>query len=82
VVMSICCRGYFVTNHPAYNRLVEDLWWHSLACAHATEMVARSQGGKGEVDLRVGVPHRPSPLQGGATEGQCRPGSSSVRSAG
>jgi HD-like signal output (HDOD) protein/CheY-like chemotaxis protein len=51
VVMSICCRGYFVTNHPAYNKLVEDLWWHSLACAHATEMVAHSQGWKGEEDL-------------------------------
>lgn len=51
VVMSICCRGYFVTNHPAYNKLVEDLWWHSLACAHATEMVAHNQGWKGEEDL-------------------------------
>jgi HD-like signal output (HDOD) protein len=51
VVMSICCRGYFVTNHPAYNKLVEDLWWHSLACAHATEMVARHQGWRGAEDL-------------------------------
>jgi HD-like signal output (HDOD) protein len=51
VVMSICCRGYFVTNHPAYNTLVENLWWHSLACAHATEMVAHTQGWKGEADL-------------------------------
>jgi HD-like signal output (HDOD) protein len=39
VVMSICCSSYFVTNHPAYKKLVEKLWWHSLACAHATEMV-------------------------------------------
>jgi HD-like signal output (HDOD) protein len=51
VVMSICCRGYFVTNHPAYNKLVENLWWHSLACAHATEMVANRQEWKGEEDL-------------------------------
>lgn len=40
VVMAICYRGYFVTNHPDYRQLVEDLWWHSLACAHATKMVA------------------------------------------
>lgn len=39
VVMSICCSSYFATNHPAYKKLVEKLWWHSLACAHATEMV-------------------------------------------
>ncbi len=39
LVMSICCRGYFVTNHPAYRQLVENLWWHALACAHAAEMV-------------------------------------------
>jgi HD-like signal output (HDOD) protein/CheY-like chemotaxis protein len=51
VVMSICCRGFFATNHPAYKKLVEDLWWHSLACAHTTEMVARRQGWKGEEDL-------------------------------
>lgn len=51
VVMSICCRGYFVTNHPAYNTLVENLWWHSLASAHATEIVALNQGWKGEEDL-------------------------------
>ena len=51
VVMSICCRGYFVTNHPAYKKLVEDLWWHSLACAHATEIVAGRLGWKGEEDL-------------------------------
>jgi putative nucleotidyltransferase with HDIG domain len=49
--MSICCRGYFVTNHPAYNKLVENLWWHSLACAHASEMVARHHGWQGEEDL-------------------------------
>jgi putative nucleotidyltransferase with HDIG domain len=41
VVMSICCRGYFVTNHPAYKKIVEALWWHSLACAHTAELVAR-----------------------------------------
>lgn len=51
VVMSICCRGYFVTNHPAYGKLVENLWWHSLASAHATEMVAQIQKWKGEEDL-------------------------------
>ncbi|MGD9215685.1 MAG: HDOD domain-containing protein [Desulfobacteraceae bacterium] len=39
VVMSICCSSYFTTNHPAYKKLVEELWWHCLACAHATEMV-------------------------------------------
>lgn len=41
LVMSICCRGYFVTIHPAFKRLVEDLWWHSLACAHATAMATQ-----------------------------------------
>ena len=40
VVMSICCRSYFVTNHPDYKLLVDNLWWHSLACAHAATMVA------------------------------------------
>ena len=40
VVMAICCRGYFVTNHPDYKQLVEDLWWHSLACAHAATRIA------------------------------------------
>jgi putative nucleotidyltransferase with HDIG domain len=44
VVMSICCRGYFVTNHAAYKKLVEELWWHCLACAHTTEMVSRHLG--------------------------------------
>ncbi len=39
VVMSICCRGFFVTNHPAYKKLVEGLWWHSMACAHATDVI-------------------------------------------
>jgi HD-like signal output (HDOD) protein len=48
VVMSICCCSYFTTNHPAYKKLVEELWWHSLACAHATEMV--EIGGKKEKD--------------------------------
>ena len=43
VVMSICCRGYFVTNHAAYKQVVEDLWWHSLACAHTTEMIVQAQ---------------------------------------
>jgi HD-like signal output (HDOD) protein len=51
VVMSICCRGYFVTNHPAFHKLVDDLWWHSLACAHATEMVAHRLGWQGKEDL-------------------------------
>lgn len=43
VVMSICCRGYFVTGHMGYMQRVEDLWWHSLACAHAAEMIIREQ---------------------------------------
>jgi putative nucleotidyltransferase with HDIG domain len=51
VVMSICCRGYFVTNHPAYKKLVEDLWWHSLACAHAIEMVIHRREQSVDEDL-------------------------------
>jgi HD-like signal output (HDOD) protein/FixJ family two-component response regulator len=43
VVMSICCKGYFVTSHEVYKRRVEDLWWHSLACAHTTEMIVRDR---------------------------------------
>ena len=51
VVMSICCRGYFVTNHPAYKQRVEDLWWHSLACAHVAEMIVQEKGHKIQDDL-------------------------------
>ena len=51
VVMSICCRGYFVTSHAAYKKRVEDLWWHSLACAHATEMIVTEKGVKVHEDL-------------------------------
>lgn len=51
VVMSICCRGYFVTNHATYKQLVEDLWWHSLACAHATEMIVQDRQLRVQKDL-------------------------------
>lgn len=43
VVMSICCRGYFVTSHEVYKQRVEALWWHCLACAHTTEMIVRDR---------------------------------------
>ena len=51
VVMSICCRGYFITGHLAYMQRVENLWWHSLACAHATEMVVTEKGLTVDEDL-------------------------------
>ena len=51
VVMAICCRGYFVTNHPDYKRLVEGLWWHSLACAHAATLIAEHKKIEVEEDL-------------------------------
>lgn len=58
VVMSICCRGYFTTNHPAYKDFVETLWWHSLACAHATEMMHAKLGWNSEEDIfSVGLLH-------------------------
>jgi putative nucleotidyltransferase with HDIG domain len=58
VVMSICCRGYFTTNHPAYREVVETLWWHSLACAHATEMILAKLGWRTEEDIfSVGLLH-------------------------
>jgi putative nucleotidyltransferase with HDIG domain len=58
VVMSICCRGYFTTSHPAYKEIVETLWWHSLACAHATEMMIDKLGWHtGEDIFSVGLLH-------------------------
>ena len=58
VVMSICCRGYFSTNHPTYKGIVENLWWHSLACAHTTEIVAKSFGWQVDGDLfSIGLLH-------------------------
>ena len=51
VVMSICCRGYFVNSHAAYKQRVEDLWWHSLACAHATEMIIKEKAVNVREDL-------------------------------
>jgi HD-like signal output (HDOD) protein/CheY-like chemotaxis protein len=58
VVMSICCRGYFATNHPGYKQLVEDLWWHSLACAHAIKMVIDHKAMKIEEDsFTLGLLH-------------------------
>ena len=58
VVMSICCRGYFSTNHPTYKGIVEGLWWHSLACAHTTEMVAKTFGWQVDKDIfSIGLLH-------------------------
>ncbi len=58
VVMSICCRGYFSTNHPVYKAMVEKLWWHSLACAHTAEMVVRNRGWSIDEDLfSIGLLH-------------------------
>ena len=51
MVMAICCRGYFVTSHPAYKQLVEDLWWHSIACAYATDMIIEFKGLNLQEDL-------------------------------
>jgi putative nucleotidyltransferase with HDIG domain len=58
VVMSICCQGYFVTNHRPYREMVETLWWHSLACAHTAEWVAERLGWKVEEDIfSIGLLH-------------------------
>jgi len=58
VVMSICCRGYFSTNHRPYKEMVEKLWWHSLACAHTAEMVVDTLGWKVAEDLfSIGLLH-------------------------
>ena len=58
VVMSICCRGYFATNHQPYKEVVEKLWWHSLACAHTTEMLAQEKGMRLEDDIfSIGLLH-------------------------
>ncbi len=58
VVMSICCRGYFVTNHPDYKQLVENLWWHSLACAHAmTNIIDHKQLNIDEDPFALGLLH-------------------------
>jgi len=58
VVMSICCRGYFSTNHPIYKAIVEKLWWHSLACAHTSEMVAQYRGWHVDADIfSIGLLH-------------------------
>lgn len=51
LVMCICCRSYFTTNHPDYKQLVEDLWWHSLACAHAAVSVNQQKPTRVEEDL-------------------------------
>ncbi|WP_319406600.1 HDOD domain-containing protein [uncultured Desulfosarcina sp.] len=58
VVMSICCRGYFSTNHPMYKAIVEKLWWHSLACAHTAETVAKNHGWQVDEDIfSIGLLH-------------------------
>ena len=58
VVMSICCRGYFATNHPVYKNCVEKLWWHSLACAHTAEMMVQKRAWRIEADVfSVGLLH-------------------------
>ena len=58
VVMSICCRGYFSTNHPPFKQIVDQLWWHSLACAHTAEMIADELGWKlGEDIFSIGLLH-------------------------
>jgi len=58
VVMSICCRGYFATNHRPYKEMVETLWWHSLACAHTADWVAERLGWKVEEDtFSIGLLH-------------------------
>jgi len=58
VVMSICCRGYFATNHQPFKDAVEKLWWHSLACAHTTEMLAQEKGWRLEDDIfSIGLLH-------------------------
>jgi putative nucleotidyltransferase with HDIG domain len=58
VVMSICCQGYFATNHRPYKEMVETLWWHSLACAHTADWVAERLGWKVEEDIfSIGLLH-------------------------
>jgi len=58
VVMSICCRGYFATNHSPYMEMVEMLWWHSLACAHTADWVAGRLGWKVAEDIfSIGLLH-------------------------
>lgn len=58
VVMSICCQGYFATNHRLYKEMVETLWWHSLACAHTADWVAGRLGWKVEEDIfSIGLLH-------------------------
>lgn len=58
VVMSICCKGYFATNHPLYKEIVENLWWHSLACAHTAEMMAQKNNWRVETDIfSIGLLH-------------------------
>lgn len=58
VVMSICCRGYFATNHRPFKEIVETLWWHSLACAHTADWVAERRGWKVEEDIfSIGLLH-------------------------
>jgi putative nucleotidyltransferase with HDIG domain len=58
VVMSICCRGYFSTNHQAYKEMVETLWWHSLACAHTAEMIVEKRGWTVDDDIfSIGLLH-------------------------
>ena len=58
VVMSICCQGYFSTNHPPYKGIVDKLWWHSLACAHTAEMIVDRLGWKVDEDIfSIGLLH-------------------------
>ncbi|BBO83871.1 hypothetical protein DSCO28_44370 [Desulfosarcina ovata subsp. sediminis] len=58
VVMSICCRGFFATTHPPYQGIVERLWWHSLACAHTTQMPFLNPDEKPDEDLfSIGLIH-------------------------
>jgi HD-like signal output (HDOD) protein len=51
VVMSICCRGYFITSHPVYHQRLEDLWWHSQACAQTIEIIIENDNLSVDRDL-------------------------------
>ena len=40
IVAEMAGRRFFTMETPKYRRLLEKVWWHSIACAHAAELTS------------------------------------------
>lgn len=57
-VMSLACKGMFVSTNTVLNEVMEDLWWHSLATAYCSKLLARAvPGAKPEKLFLLGLLH-------------------------